>query len=225
MKEPSLQDLFNNFKKLFEERLSHKTLLSIGEDSIRYDFFIALSQTYNLKPYQIEIEVPLNANCFVPKNNSESKRNEKPMIDLVVKNSKLKICAEFGLFRQNTNEKGTINKTARTIKMINDMVRASLESKFSDTKGYFICVADNKILGHKMRNNFIEKFPSNYEITNEFLEHQLEQKTNKIDIRFLNVFMPMNKKIISKIVYNQQLSSKYIKNETRIIIWQTQIEK
>ena len=105
------------------------------------------------------------------------------------------------------------------------MVRASLESKFTNTKGYFICVADNKIIGHKMQNEFIGKFPSDYEITNEFLEHQLEKKTNKIDRRFLNIFKPMNKKIISKIVYNELLISKNIKNETRVIIWETQIEK
>ena len=225
MKRPSIKDLFLNYKNLLEERLNHKTLLSIGEDSIRYDFFTALCETYNLRPYQIEIEVPLNANCFVPNKNSESKRNEKPMIDLVVKNSELNICSEFGLFRQNSNEKGTINKTARTIKMINDMIRASLESKFTDSTGYFICVADNKIIGHKMRNDFVGKFPSDYEITNEFIEYQLEQKTNNIDNRFLNIFLPMNKKIISKIVFNERLYSQNIKNETRVIIWETKIEE
>ena len=147
------------------------------------------------------------------------------MMDLVVKNSEINICAEFGLFKQNSNEKGTINKTARTIKMINDMIRTSLESKFTETKGYFICVADSKIIGHKMRNQYLEKFPSNYQITKDFIYHQMEQKTNKIDERFLKVFIPMNKSITSKIIYNEQLRAKNITNETRVIIWETEIEK
>ena len=213
--------LFENYKELLEERLNHKTLLSIGEDSIRYDFFSALVKTYDLKPYQIEIEVALNSNCFIPLLNKNSKRNEKPLIDLALNTSSLKICAEFGLFRQNSNQKGTINKTARTVKMINDMMRASLHSKFENFKGFFICVADNKILGHKMRNNHIGKFPSDYIITNDFIKHQLEKKTNKIDSRFLAVFSPLNKNITSTIIYNEELKAANIKNETRVIIWET----
>lgn len=212
--------LFENYKNLLEARLNHKTLLSIGEDSIRYDFFIALLKTYNLEPYQIEVESALNSKCFVPYLNEKSKRNEKPLIDLVLNTSTLKICAEFGLFRQNTNEEGTINKTARTIKMVNDMIRTSLHSKFENSRGFFICVADYKMIGHKMQNDFIDQFPSDYLITNDFITHQLKQKTNKIDNRFLAVFSPLNKNIKANIVYNETLKAINIKKETRLIIWE-----
>ncbi|MDQ1855794.1 hypothetical protein [Chryseobacterium sp. WLY505] len=217
--------LFENYKELLEERLNHKTLLSIGEDSIRYDFFLALLKTYNLKPYQIEIEVALNPNCFIPNLNEKSKRSEKPMIDLVLNTSSLKICAEFGLFRQNSNKDGTIDKTKRTVKMINDMIRASLHSEFEANKSFFICVADKKMLGHKMRNNFIGKFPSDYIISNDFIKHQLQQRTNKFDHRFLAVFSPLNKNIKSRVVYNEELKAINIKEETRLIIWETNLDK
>lgn len=137
-----MRELFDNYKALLEQRLNHKHLLHIGEDSIRYDFFAALMTTYDLKPYQIEFEVPLHKDCFIANLNENSKRKEKPMIYLVVKNEQINLSIEFGLFRQNSNEKGSINKTSRTVKMVNDMLRTSLEAKHNKSKGLFICVAD-----------------------------------------------------------------------------------
>lgn len=220
MANSTLEQLFDNYKRLLEERLDKYRLLHIGEDTIRYDFFAALMETYGLKPSQIQLEVAINGQCFIPLGEAIAYRKEKPLIDLVVMEPELNISVEFGLFRQNSNEKGAINKTARIVKMLNDMIRVSLETYFTGTLGYFICVADYKMLGHQMRNNVIDRFPSNYLITNEIIERQLEDKTNRFDKRFLKVFQPMDRKILSQLIYNEPLSAAKIKYDTRLLIWQ-----
>jgi len=218
-----MKGLFDNYKTLLEERLNHKRLLEIGEDSIRYDFFVALMTTYDLKPHQIELEVPLHKDCFVTNQHTNSTNKEKPRIDLVVKNELINLSIEFGLFRENSNENGTINKTFRTVKMVNDMLRASLQAKITESKGLFLCVADHKIIGHKLRSGHLGVFPSDYIIDKEYLLFQREQKTNNIDTRFLCSFIPLNQKIHAKIVYNEQLHARNVSNETRVIIWENVI--
>jgi hypothetical protein len=214
-----MQNLFKNFKILLEERLDRKPLLSIGEDSIRYDFFVSLMDTYKFRASQIQIEVPINHQCFIPAKDKISYRNEKPLIDLVVDENDFKLSVEFGLFRQNSNELGSINKTARLVKLLNDMVRVALESYFNKTNGLFICVADSKMIGHQMRSKIVNRFPADYIITNDIIDHQLKQKTNNFDKRFLNVFQPLNRNIESRLIYNENLTANYIEKETKLLIW------
>jgi len=219
-----MQNLFHNYKKLLEERLDRMPLLAIGEDSIRYDFFVSLMETYTLRASQIQIEVPINHQCFIPAKEKISFRNEKPLIDLVVDEKDLKLSVEFGLFRQNSNENGTIDKTARLVKLLNDMVRVSLESYFNSTKGLFICVADSKMLGHQIRSGIVNRFPADYLITNDIIDHQLQQRTNKFDKRFLNVFRPLNRSIESRLVYNETLTANYIKKQTKLLVWDVRLK-
>src|SRR5690606_4746689 len=153
-----------------------------------------------------------------------SKRKEKPQIDLVVETDKRKLNFEFGLFRQNSNEEGSINKTARTVKMINDMVRLAVDSHFTKRESYFICVADDKMLGHQLQSKILGKFPSDYEINKELIKKQKEKKTSDFDERFLAVFNELNLTIKSKIVFNQKVEAKLINRETRIIIWNVKTE-
>jgi len=220
-----MDKLFDTYGQLLEKRLDRYRLLNIGEDTIRYDFFAALMQSFDLEPHQIQLEVAINGQCFVPMKNTASKRGEKPLIDLVVNEDKIKLSAEFGLFRQNSNEDGTINQTARTVKMLNDMIRVSLESHFTGTKGYFICIADHKMLGHQMRSRIIERFPASYHINNPLIMHQLAQKTNNFDARFLNVFTAMDRGINSELVYNRLLQAAQIQLETRLLIWEVTLER
>lgn len=215
-----MKDLFEAYKKNIEERLNDKPLLMIGEDSIRYDFFAALMEVYNLRPSQIHIEMPINSQCFIPSTDKVSYRKQKPLIDLVVSEPSLKIAVEFGLFRQNSNEDGTIDKTARLAKMLNDMIRVSLEAHFSNTKGYFICVADDKMLKHQLRSKAVDRFPSSYIISSDVISHMLTYKTKKIDTRFLNVFFPLGREIVSKLVVDERINAKQVVKETRILIWE-----
>lgn len=219
-----MQELFQNYKTLLEERLDTKPLLSIGEDSIRYDFFISLMDTYKFRASQIHIEVPINHQCFIPAKEKISFRNEKPLIDLVVDEKDFKLSVEFGLFRQNSNENGTINKTARLVKLLNDMVRVSLESHFNNTNGLFICVADSKMLGHQIRSGIVDRFPADYLITNDIIDYQLQQRTNKFDKRFLNVFRPLNRSIESRLVYNETLTANHIEKETKLLVWDVRLK-
>jgi len=216
-------ELFEKYKFLLEERLDRQPLLNIGEDSIRYDFFSAIIETHEFRPSQILLEVPINPGCFVPVMDVGSYRKEKPLVDMVVKEPELNISVEFGLFRQNSNEDGTINKTNRMVKMLNDMIRVALEKHFTNTEAFFICVADHKMLGHQLRSKLLDRFPSHYLITNQIIEHQLTQKTNNFDLRFLKVFSPMNRHINAQLIYNRQLFAKHIKTETRVLIWQVEL--
>ena len=70
--------VLNRFKELFTERCDRIPLLNLGEDSVRYDFFIALSEVEKLKPCEIQIEVPIrnseSIQYFIPRDNKKSKR-------------------------------------------------------------------------------------------------------------------------------------------------------
>jgi len=212
--------LFDIYKNLLQERLDKYLLLHIGEDSIRYDFFAAIIEYYGFRPSQIQLEVAIHANCFIPVRDVNAYRKEKPMIDLVVSEPHLNIAVEFGLFRQNSNENGTINQTARTVKMLNDMIRVGLERHFTGRNAYFVCVADHKMLGHQLTSKILGKFPGDYHITNEVIEHQLKQKTNKFDHRFLKVFQPMNRSIDCNLIYNSALKANHVKQPTHVLIWE-----
>ncbi|CAN5125009.1 hypothetical protein BH09BAC5_BH09BAC5_18950 [soil metagenome] len=216
--------VFNKYKNIFEERCDKIKLLDVGEDSVRYDFFIALSEIEKLRPSDIQLEYSIHKSAFKARLNANSKRKEKPQIDLVVETAKHKLNFEFALFRQNSNEEGSINKTARTVKMLNDMIRLALDSQFTKRESYFICVADDKMLGHQLQSKLLGKFPSDYEINKGLIKKQKEKKTSDFDDRFLTVFNELDLKIKTKIVFNQKVEAKMINRETRIIIWNVKTE-
>lgn len=174
----------------------------LGEGSIRYDFFAALMETYHFRPCQIHLEVPLNPQTFILSKEKISFRKKKPLIDLVVLEPDLHLSVEFGLFRQNSNEDGTINQTAH----------------FTSSVGLFVCVADHKMIGHRLENGYFRPFPCDYEISNEFINYQLTTRTNKFDKRFLNVFQPFNKRIISRLFVEEELQASKINNDTWLLV-------
>jgi len=55
------------------------------------------------------------------------------------------------------------------------MIRLELDSKFTNRESYFICVADEKILGHQFQSKVIGQFPSNYLIDKKLI-YKLKQK-------------------------------------------------
>lgn len=211
--------VFEKYKRLFEERCDKIKLLELGEDSIRYDFFIALSEIKSLSPSDIQLEYSIHESAFIKRLNIKSKRKENPKIDLVVETEKIKLNFEFGLFRQDRNEEGSINKTARIVKIINDMIRLALDSKYTNRESYFICIADKKMLGHRLQSKLLGQFPSNYEINKELIKKQKEKKTSDFDDRFLETFSELDLKIKSEIIFNEEVKAKLINLETRIIVW------
>lgn len=215
-----INQVLKRFKELFTERCDKFPLLDFGEDSVRYDFFIAISEVEKLKPSDIQIEFPMGNQSFIPRMNIKSKRKEKPQLDLVIDKGNLRISVEFALFRQNSNFEGNINKTARTVKMINDMIRLGIDSYYTKRKAYFICVADDKMIGHKLRSGILGKFPSDYEISRKLVEQQREIKTSAFDDRFINKFNEMNFEFNAKLIFNEEVKAREIKGETRILVWE-----
>ena len=212
--------VLNRFIELFIERCDRVPLLNLGEDSVRYDFFIAVLEVEKLKPSEIQIEFPINDQSFILRNNEKSKRKEKPLMDLVIDKGELRFCAEFGLFRQNRNEEGSINKTARTVKMINDMIRLGIDSYYTKRKAYFICVADDKMLGHQLRSGILEGFPSDYTISMDMVKQQMKNRTAAFDERFIKKFEEMKCSFQANLLFNEEIKAEKINRETRIIIWE-----
>ncbi len=214
----SMEEIFKEFYKLFSDRCDHIPLLEMGEDSIRYDFFMALNSLENLKNYEIILESAIDKRSFQPRSNMRSYRKEKPKMDLVV--DKLNICLEFGLFRQNSNDEGTINKTARLVKMLNDMIRLGIEKHHTGRSAFFVCVADSKMLGHQLRSKILPRFPSNYIINHKVIEKQCESKTSNFDFRFIEIMKSLNLSLNANLVFEKEILSNKINLETRMLIWE-----
>jgi hypothetical protein len=218
------REVLDLFKKLFTERCNRVALLNFGEDSVRYDFFCALSSVYKLNPWDISLEYAFNPQAFNLRKNLNSKRKEKPMLDLVLHNDSVNMCAEFGMFRQNSNDNGTINQTEKTVKMLMDMVRVGLESFYSKREAYFICVADDKMLKHQLRSKIIGPFPSSYTITMEILERQMQGKTSNFDMRFVDKFKLLNSRIVAKLIYDEEVEAEMISRQTKLLAWKVVLE-
>ena len=71
-------EVFKKLKENFEERFKRISILELGEDSLKYDFFSALMEKHKLKSYQIQLEYPINKEAFESKIHKNSKRKENP---------------------------------------------------------------------------------------------------------------------------------------------------
>ncbi|GAA4242826.1 hypothetical protein [Winogradskyella damuponensis] len=214
-----MEDVFKKFEELFTERCNHIALLEMGEDSVRYDFFTALKQERILQNYDIKLESGIDLRTYIPRPVlPRTKRKQKPKMDLVV--DKLSLCAEFGLFRQNSNDEGSINKTERLIKTLNDMIRLGLDTYFTKRKAYFICVADAKMLGHRLQSQLLERFPADYRITPNLITELCEMRTSNFDFRFIEKMYELNLSFNANIIFEEDILADQINMETRLIIWE-----
>ena len=217
------QEVITRFKELFDNRCDLYPLLNFGEDSVRYDFFFAASEVYKLKPWQIQLEYAMNKEAYNLRGNVNSKRKEKPMLDLIIHEKNINFCVEFALFRQNSNDDGSINVTERTIKMTNDMLRLALEGHYSKREAYFVCVADDKMLGHQLRSKALGQFPSDYDITSTTVNTISKLTCGELDARFMSKFISHKSKIKAKLIYNEEVIGEKIKIETRLLVWKVSL--
>jgi hypothetical protein len=216
-----MEEIFSRFEELYEQRFKNTPTLSMGEDSVRYDFFLALQEVLNLAPHELQIEHPICPDAFIPRNHPKSTRKEKPQLDLWVDVPQLKAGFEFGLFRQNSNINGNINQTNRTYKLITDFLRLALHQYFDGGKAHFICVADAKMLKHQLKTKLLSAFPADeYKIDKLHLDNLLESSKNDVDRRFVNKFRELETEITAKKVYDEEIFSKINTLETRILIWE-----
>jgi hypothetical protein len=200
---------FNEFKTNFERRFNLQSILDLGENSVRYDFFIAFMNNNNLQPHDIQLEYPINSNTFVSNLHPNSKRKENPQIDLYCSHPNKVMTAEFGLFKRNSNPNGSINAPEKVFKMLNDMLRLSLNQLYCPNESYFVCIADSKILGAQMRNNIIPAFPApiytfNYLDINTWI-NDLKSAEVVFDNRFVNKANILQLSIMAELVFNQQI--------------------
>ena len=203
----------------------------MGEDSVRYDFFQALQEVKKLNPWDIQVEVPLGSNAFNPnqERSPRTTRGEKPVMDLVVNLPHLKICGEFGLFRKNRNDEGSINTTSRTFKMLNDFIRLGIYSHLNSSQGYFVCVADKFMLDHQVRDKRLPKFPGN---GYEFHYHKIEQligtsntARKAVHDRFLHRFRDLDLHMQAELVYDPSIRTSLNDVETKLLIWKITVSK
>ena len=60
-----IEDVFSKFHELYTQRSKTLTPLNMGEDSVRYDFFISLMDVYNLKPADLWLEYPIHSSLYM----------------------------------------------------------------------------------------------------------------------------------------------------------------
>jgi hypothetical protein len=215
-----MEVVLNRFKELYQERFRIVPSTSMGEDSIRYDFFLAVQEVMNIPAHKIQLEYPLHRDAFIPRNDPRSYRKEKPQIDLWIDEPLLKACFEFGLFKQNSNINGNINKTDRIFKMLSDFLRLSLQSFYCNCDAYFICVADKKIINHQLRNKYLPPFPGQeYSFNSNELDILLQSTKSNIDSRFLEKFRDINLKLSATKIFDEIIYSEINSLETHIIAW------
>jgi hypothetical protein len=206
-----MTNTFNEFKRNFENRFNLQSILDLGEDSVRYDFFIAFMNNNNLQPYDIQVEYPINPNAFVSNLHPNSKRKENPQIDLFCNHPNKVITAEFGLFKRNSNPNGQVNAPEKVFKMLNDMLRLSLNQIFNHNEAFFVCVADSKILGKQMRNNILPAFPAatyvfNHVDINTWIRN-LKSAESIFDKRFVDKANILQLSINAELIFNQRIQN------------------
>lgn len=211
--------LLEKYKEILEKRCSRLPLLHLREDSIRYDFFSALTEIEKIDPWKIDLEVALDHRAYILRENTNSKRKEQRLIDLVIQEPPHYSCFEFGLFRQNSNDDGTINKTNRMVKLLNDILRLGLEHHFTNKASYFVAVADDKMLGHQLRSKILGKFPSDYLVVKDTIKKQLESKTSDFDMGICERFFELDLTIEASLIFNEKLNAEKINREARVVVW------
>lgn len=197
MNQNELLILFNTFCDRFEKRTNSYSLMEMGEDSVRYDFFLAVMDVLGKESHEIKLEKAINRNAFNLNNTPGSKRTEKPKIDLSFESEEREYNFEFGLFRRNSNLEGNINKTARFGKFLNDALRLNNQicanQNFGDdfdtiaSRGYLVYVADRKFIGYKpnLKEGDEKPFPANYHgLWKKDYENLPKSAIDRIDQRF-----------------------------------------
>jgi len=222
-----MQSVFERFKELFEKRYSSFSVLDLGEDSVRYDFFYALMEKLNLEPFDIQLEYPLYAGTFIPRQNIKRKRNEKPQVDLLINTNNKHLCVEFAFFKRNKVEGSPGNDTEYAFKILNDLMRLGLQSYFTKADAYFVCVADEIMLGKQLRSRKLPKFPAEFYKFNHSelstIANNYKSAEKKIDKRFFLKLKEVGITIIAEKIFDKSLASQINQMETRALVWKIRI--
>lgn len=221
-----MEQIFTLFTTLFEKRYSLNSVLNLGEDSVRYDFFVALKNALQLESWQIQLEHPIDSRTFVSNKHEKSKRDEKPQIDLWVNEDICKIAVEFAFFKRNKVDGSPGNDTEYAFKILNDFMRLGLQVYYTKCEAYFVCVADEIMLGKQLNRTNLPTFPGQHYVFNsEALKLSMNKykSAKKIDTRFFNRFKEINFTITADLVFNQQIISAVNPMMTKALVWEVKI--
>jgi|SRR6185437_9467686 len=222
-----LQPVYKKLNFLYSKRLDKIPFINMGEDSLRYDFFCAISDRLNLKSWELQLEYPVCEETYIPRLDPKSKRKEKPQIDLVITNQRINAAFEFGLFRRNSNPNGTINKTGKTLKMINDFIRLGMHSYYTGHESFFICVADSFMLKHQMDCKVYDPFPaSKYSISQEEINKINTAVITKsfFDERFFQKRDSLSLNIHARLIHESEIRATNIEYLTKLLVWRIETQ-
>lgn len=224
-----MQNTFEIFRDLFEERYRRISVLDLGEDSVRYDFFSALKESLNLRPWEIQLEHAVHPQSFKPRENAKRKRDEKPQIDLWFEDANQRVGVEFAIFKCNKGDGSRINNTEYIFKVLNDMMRLALNAELTNSKAYFVCIADSSMLGKQLRNKQLPAFPgAEYTFDVDKLQGLIDTMISakkRLDERFIYKLREMNMKVTGQLVYDERVESETNPLETKALIWEIKWEK
>ncbi len=217
-----MQTVFESFRDLFEKRYSQYSVLELGEDSIRYDFFSALTTKLKLNPWEIQLEYPLHNDTFLPRQNEKRKRDEKPQVDMWVKNADNNFCVEFAFFKRNKVDGSPGNDTEYAFKILNDIMRLGLQSYITKSEAYFVCIADEIMLCKRLSRTNLPAFPADsyrfdYTLLTDIMSRYKSAK--KIDERFQKKLLELNLTINAEKVFDKLVKSEINKMETKALVW------
>ena len=167
------------FASLVDKRIEvHGHKLS-SEDTIRYDFFFALTDVERIQPWEVILEAPYpNDILNLERNSSE--------IDLMIlpneKSSQGLICE----FKYDRKANSTINKTNRYGKLINDILRLSLLDEYKENhQCLFIYVTDSEMTKYKYGFHYLQHITEIFELTKEFIDNLPKSARDQINLIFL----------------------------------------
>ena len=215
-----IQVVLKRFHELFTHRCNNISFLDISEDSVRYDFSIAISEILKLNPWDIQLQSGIVKSICHDMANEPGSKKDRPELDMVIMKNDININVEFDLFRKESFDEVRMNKNARTIKMLNDMVRLAFDSYFTKRKCYYVCVTDKTLIGHKINSDNIKKFPSDYGLSKSMILKLKETYTKGFDERIISRIDQNISAIQSTIIYNQLLKANGTSKTSRIIAWE-----
>ncbi len=207
--EEPMKDLILKFHAFIKEKIErYKNLYAFGEDSIRYDFYHAALNLFNLTPSDIILEQALPSSLFTAKERDITMRTkqgrslEKPEFDLridPIKQLQSGLLAEFAFFR-STETAHHQAKSQRHGKLMNEMFRLALLKSYKNDNGEFIykdfskfrclliCVTDSEMIDYGYNDRGPRAIPiqAKYELSEDYLKKFPKTITGSIDDKFLS---------------------------------------
>jgi len=108
------------------------------------------------------------------------------------------------------------------------MMRLALNAELTNSKAYFVCIADSSMLGKQLWNKQLPAFPgAEYSFDADKLQGLIDSMIsakNRLDERFLYKLREMNLKVTGQLVFDKRVESKTNPLETKALVWEIKWE-